>query len=86
MRSSKSTVEREEIEARPRVGAVGRPEDHRVAVAQGDRAAGEQGEPARLDGQRAATELGVRVLLLPLSSMRLEDGSVGSLAAQTEPA
>ena len=36
--------EREEVEAGPRIRAVGRAEDHRVAVANGDGAAGEQGE------------------------------------------
>jgi hypothetical protein len=49
--------EREEVEAGARLRAVGGPEDHGVAVANGDRAAGEACELAGLDGQRAAADL-----------------------------
>ena len=54
--------EREEVEAGPRLGAVGRAEHHGVAVADGDGAAGEPGELAGLDGQRATTELRLECL------------------------
>ena len=49
--------EREEVEPGAGLGAVGGPEDHRVAVAKGDRAAGEAGELAGLEGQRSTAEL-----------------------------
>ncbi len=54
--------EREEVEARARIGPVGRAEHHGVAVADGDGAAGEAGKPAGLDGQRSATELRLECL------------------------
>ena len=50
--------QREEVESGPRVRAVGGAEHQGVAVANGDRAAGQTCEPAGLDGQRAATEFG----------------------------
>ena len=49
--------EREEVEPWAGLGAVGGPEDHRVAVAEGDRAAGEAGELAGLQVQGATAEL-----------------------------
>ena len=49
--------EREEVEARTRVGAVGGPEDHGVAVTDRDGPAGKHGHLAGLDGQGAAGEL-----------------------------
>ena len=54
--------EREEVEARAGLGPVGGAEHHGVAVADGDGAAGESGELAGLDGQRATTELGLECL------------------------
>ena len=49
--------EREEVQARAWIGAVGGAEHHRVAEANGDRATRQAGELAGLDGQRAAAEL-----------------------------
>src|SRR3990170_3043860 len=49
--------EREEVEARAGLRAVGRAEHERVTVTDGDRAARQPGELACLDGQRATTEL-----------------------------
>ena len=49
--------EREEVEPGAGLGAVGGPEDHRVAVAEGDRAAGEAGELAGLQREGATAEL-----------------------------
>ena len=49
--------EREEVEAGPRIGAVGGPEDHRVAVAKGDGASGEPGELAGLQREGLTAEL-----------------------------
>ncbi len=49
--------EREEVETGPRLGAVGGPEDHGVAVAQGDGAAGKAGELAGLEGKGSTAEL-----------------------------
>ena len=54
--------EREEVEAGARIGPVGGAEHHGVAVADGDGAAGEAGELAGLDGQRATTELRLECL------------------------
>ena len=54
--------QREEVEPGPRVRAVGGAEHQGVAVADGDRAAGQPCEPAGLDGERAATEFGGRVV------------------------
>src|SRR5207247_9632128 len=48
---------REEVEAGPRLGTVGGPEDHGVAEANGDRATRQSGELAGLDGQCLTTEL-----------------------------
>ena len=68
--------EREEVEAGPGLRPVGGPEDHGVAVADGDGAAGEACELAGLDGQRSTTELrleGVRhgvVFLLTVQEER----------------
>ena len=54
--------EREEVEARARVGPIGRAEHQGVAVADCDRAARESGEFAGLDGQRTTTELRLECL------------------------
>ena len=54
--------EREEVEAGARLRPVGGAEHHGVAVADGDGTAGEAGELAGLDGQRATTELGLEDL------------------------
>ena len=54
--------EREEVEARAGLRPVGGAEHHGVAVANGDGAAGEPGEPAGFDGQRTTTELGLEDL------------------------
>ena len=54
--------EREEVEAGAGLGAVGGAEHHGVAVADGDGAAGEAGELAGLDGQRATAELRLECL------------------------
>ena len=54
--------EREEVEARAGIGPVGGAEHQGVAVADGDGAAGEAGELAGLDGQRATTELRLECL------------------------
>ncbi|GIW20188.1 MAG: hypothetical protein KatS3mg065_0484 [Chloroflexota bacterium] len=48
--------EGEEVEPRPGVGAVRRPEDDGIAVADGDRAAGEEGHLAGLDGEGPAAD------------------------------
>ena len=49
--------QREEVEAGAGLGAVRGPEDHRVAVAEGDGAAGEAGELAGLQDQLTTAEL-----------------------------
>ena len=49
--------EREEVEPGAGLGPVGGAEHHGVAVADGDGAAGEPGELAGFDGQRATAEL-----------------------------
>ena len=54
--------EREEVEAGPRIRAVGRAEDHRVAEANRDGASGQQGDAAGLDGKGATGELGLEDL------------------------
>src|SRR5205085_536437 len=54
--------QREEVEAGAGIRPVGRPEDEGVAVADRDRAAGEAGELARLDGQGPTTELRLECL------------------------
>ena len=50
--------QREEVQPGARLRAVGGAEHERVAVADGDRAAGEQCELAGLDREGATTELG----------------------------
>ena len=50
--------QRKEVQAWPRLGAIGRAEQHRVAVADRDRAAGERGHLARLDSESATGDLG----------------------------
>ena len=54
--------EREEVEPGAGLRPVGGAEHHGVAVADGDGAAGEPGEPAGFDGQRSTTELGLEDL------------------------
>ncbi len=51
--------EREEVEPGAGVAPVGGAEDHRVAVANGDGAAGQAGQLAGFDGQRSTAELGL---------------------------
>ncbi len=66
--------EREEVEPGPGIRPVGGAEHHGVAVANGDRAAGEAGELAGLDGQRATTELCLESLRQgDMSSMCVEE-------------
>ena len=49
--------EREEVQARARLGPVRGAEQDGIAVGDGDRSAGQAGELARLDGEGAAAEL-----------------------------
>ena len=81
--------EREEVEARAGIRAVGGAEHQGVAVANGDGAAGEAGELAGLDGQRATTDLRLeRVRQGNRSSLTVEEagdlrqvGRLGHLAS-----
>ena len=68
--------EREEVEARAGIRPVGGAEHQGVTVADGDGAAGEAGEPAGLDGQRATTDLRLeRVRQGRCSSLTVEEVS-----------